>query len=646
MTDLKFHFSFNKDGTTKYVQLPAAHCIAEVDHQSNSKNHVPDDGLHFGDLIATPQYDHPQRQYSGHPMLLSTHEDTSTTTASYVSPKNQHRDAGEYHSDMNVPPSSLSAEPQRYDLPNFPNCFMPLPAVSNPAQVEGLMCSAVAMSPHKPAPTTDDSHAADRASTASPSLHENSEHVHATSSAVSSEANHDPDLQSMPSDASVTNSSERDLSPKAESGSVWTGIKVSAQDSAQDSKAPKENHLRVGIHGGKPSSTIIFVQKKVNHKDAWTRSFILKAALMVDHPPDFELPRGSGLLRPNDLFVCVDLSLWHETEDVLSANSISSTSISSSALSSNSSTASSRNDPLRWSDPTMSQYLRIWCWDDKLKVWQPIQYGCSRCISSYDLVLSFYRNTFEPFQHLCYGGRFIKNFVKSSYSTANAMVRLAITEDSHRYHQQAPTHMQLQHYRQHNRSSLPKYTPESTSKLVTTRLDKMCTNKQRRRVWNQSRGTAIRRRTSLTEMCFVCSGPRGFAVRSRIVVVVGCRWGWGLGDNDDELGLAKVEELMMEGGGGSARVQPRLQRRHRLVNPEGQHQMGSSRIQDLDRAVVEHIALKSIMDPSSVEPERVFTSSFRYDRGNWHPDHCEHVDVNDAHRPLHRGNVRKPMGQF
>ncbi|KAH7869941.1 uncharacterized protein C8R40DRAFT_1176276 [Lentinula edodes] len=437
MTDLKFHFSFNKDGTTKYVQLPAAHCIAEVDHQSNSKNHVPDDGLHFGDLIATPQYDHPQRQYSGHPMLLSTHEDTSTTTASYVSPKNQHRDAGEYHSDMNVPPSSLSAEPQRYDLPNFPNCFMPLPAVSNPAQVEGLMCSAVAMSPHiqqseqadlpgcstvqdkdlcsgstdhsllgvhhkhaptssKPAPTTDDSHAADRASTASPSLHENSEHVHATSSAVSSEANHDPDLQSMPSDASVTNSSERDLSPKAESGSVWTGIKVSAQDSAQDSKAPKENHLRVGIHGGKPSSTIIFVQKKVNHKDAWTRSFILKAALMVDHPPDFELPRGSGLLRPNDLFVCVDLSLWHETEDVLSANSISSTSISSSALSSNSSTASSRNDPLRWSDPTMSQYLRIWCWDDKLKVWQPIQYGCSRCISSYDLVLSFYRNTFEP----------------------------------------------------------------------------------------------------------------------------------------------------------------------------------------------------------------------------------------------------------
>ncbi|KAJ4486604.1 hypothetical protein C8J55DRAFT_487583 [Lentinula edodes] len=413
-----------------------------MDQQSNPTIHVRDDGFHFGDLRATSQYDHPQRRHSGHPMLLSTHEDTSTITASYVSPEDQNRDAGEYHSNMNVPPPSLNAQPQRYDLLDFPNRSMPLPAVSKPTQVEDLTRSAVAMSPHiqqsEQADLTGCSTAIhiqdenlcsvilklsqflsatnlDVASITSMllllvnlmdfevllvaddmnSLHENSEHVHASSSAVSSETNNDAESQSMPSDASITNvSSERDPSPKAESGSVWTGIKIFAQDS----KPPKENHLRVGIHGGKPSSsTIVFVQRKVKFKDAWTRSFILKAAPMVDHPPDFELPRGSGLLCPNDLFVCVDLSSWHQGEDALSANSISSTTISSSTLSSNSSTASSRNNPLHWSDPSMSQYLRIWCWDNNLK----------KFISSNSLALLFRSPVLRRLV--------IKNFIKFGF---------------------------------------------------------------------------------------------------------------------------------------------------------------------------------------------------------------------------------------
>ncbi|KAJ4495075.1 hypothetical protein C8J55DRAFT_484728 [Lentinula edodes] len=236
-------------------------------------------------------------------------------------------------------------------------------------------------------PTTDESQTSDHALTASPIP----QHGLATSP-VSSEINHDAESQSMLSDASIPdNSSKRYPSPNTDSESLRTGIETFIQDS----QPPKDNHLRVAIHGGKPSlSTVLFVQKKVKAKDAWTRSFILKAASTVDHPPDFELPHGSGPLCPNDLFVCVDLSLWHKGEDVLSANTISSSTTSSSAPSS--SIASSRNDSLHWSDPSMSQYLRIWCWNFDLKVWQPIDYGCSRCITSYDLVLGFYRNTFEP----------------------------------------------------------------------------------------------------------------------------------------------------------------------------------------------------------------------------------------------------------
>ncbi|KAJ4498395.1 hypothetical protein C8R41DRAFT_916641 [Lentinula lateritia] len=277
---------------------------------------------------------------------------------------------------------------------------MPLPPVSNPAPVEGFAESVVAMFPHiqqseqsdvtesskanrvqdkdfcsgssdysllsvhherapifstsSSVPTTDESQTSDHALTASPIP----QHGLATSSPVSSEMNHDAESQSMLSDASIPdNSSKRYPSPNTDSESLRTGIETFIQDS----QPPKDNHLRVAIHGGKPSlSTVLFVQKKVKAKDAWTRSFILKAASMVDHPPDFELPRGSGPLCPNDLFVCVDLSLWHKGEDVLSANTISSSTTSSSAPSS--SIASSRNDSLHWSDPSMSQYLRIWCW--------------------------------------------------------------------------------------------------------------------------------------------------------------------------------------------------------------------------------------------------------------------------------------------
>ncbi|KAJ4474077.1 hypothetical protein C8J55DRAFT_490761 [Lentinula edodes] len=275
MTDLKFHFSFNKDGTTKYVQLPpVAHCVAEVDQQSHSLICV---AIKFG-ICATD--------------ILQS-----------VSPEDQNRDAGEYHSNMNVPPPSLNAQAQRYNLPDFPNCSMPLPAVSNSTQVEGLTCNDVPMSPHiqqsEQAELTGCSTVQDKdlCSGSSDYLLLGVHHKHVPTSSTSLPA---PTTDNSHSADHASTASPRDPNPNAESGSVWTGIKIFAQDP----KAPKENHLRVGIHGGKPSSTIVFVQKKVNHKDAWTRSFILKAAL-VDHPPDFELPRGSGLLCPNDLFYCI-----------------------------------------------------------------------------------------------------------------------------------------------------------------------------------------------------------------------------------------------------------------------------------------------------------------------------------------------------
>ncbi|KAJ3886040.1 hypothetical protein GG344DRAFT_82094 [Lentinula edodes] len=427
MTDWKFHFSFNTDGTTKYIKLPAVNLDADVVQER----------LHSPEITTN----YVEKELPGNDSLVALiqeHQSRSEQDA-YAAPS--------YFTESSIPmptvthvgkgglPAGVGDLKAESAQPHLSSSSPPAPAATNAQKVpaaghdvavptdvhHGHRLGGILNAPfsEEPMPLYTATHVDDHDvpnDTAGIRVHSPRSHS---------------DFAHLPSISLNNQQLKKKISPVFES--VWQGIK-SSKDISQSNEPTMELTYKVvnsracaSFSDEQPVNEILitFTRRKVVQKDVFTRSFILRTSPIVERPPRYEIPRSCGGLCANDLFVCVDASFLREMEAGMTTSSISShiapssSGVASSTIAS-SSTASSSTAPstdasdvvsssdtslgvmlssgttFQWSNPAMSRYIRIWVWNQELREWQPIGHGGTRCISRYTLALGFYCNTFEP----------------------------------------------------------------------------------------------------------------------------------------------------------------------------------------------------------------------------------------------------------
>ncbi|KAJ3928116.1 MAG: hypothetical protein NXY57DRAFT_964838 [Lentinula lateritia] len=422
MTDWKFHFSFNTDGTTKYIKLPAVNLNADVVQER----------LHSPEITTN----YVEKELPGNDSLVafiqehqSRSEQDAYAAPSYITESSMLMPTVTHVGKGGLPAGvgDLKAESAQ---PHLSSSSPPAPAATN-AQKVPAAGRDVAVPTHVHhghrlggilnAPVSEEPMPLYTAT----QLDDNDAPNDTAGIRVHSPRSHS-DYAHLPSISLNNQLFKKKLSPVFES--VWQGIK-SSKDISQSNEPTMELTYKVvdsrvlaSFSDEKPVNEILitFTRRKVVQKDVFTHSFILRTSPIVERPPRYEIPRSCGGLCANDLFVCVDASFLREMEAGMTTSSISSHIAPSSSGVASSSIASSSTAPstdasdvvsssdissgvilssgttFQWSNLAMSRYIRIWVWNQDLREWQPIGYGGTRRISRYTLALGFYRNTFEP----------------------------------------------------------------------------------------------------------------------------------------------------------------------------------------------------------------------------------------------------------
>ncbi|KAJ3806219.1 hypothetical protein F5876DRAFT_69135 [Lentinula aff. lateritia] len=351
MTDWKFHFSFNTDGTTKYIKLPAVNLNADVVQER----------LHSPEITTN----YVEKELPGNDSLVAlihyiTESSMLMPTVTHVGKGGLPAGVGDLKAESahSFPPAPAATNAQK--VPAAGRDVAVPTHVHHGHRLGGILNAPVSEEPMPlyTATQVDDNDAPNDTA----GIHVHSPRSHS-------------DYAHLPSISLNNQLFKKKLSPVFES--VWQGIK-SSKDISQSNEPTMELTYKVvdsrvlaSFSDEKPVNEILitFTRRKVVQKDVFTRSFILRTSPIVERPPSI----ASSSTAPST-----------DASDVVSSSDISSGVILSSGTT------------FQWSNLAMSRYIRIWVWNQDLREWQPIGYGGTRRISRYTLALGFYRNTFEP----------------------------------------------------------------------------------------------------------------------------------------------------------------------------------------------------------------------------------------------------------